>query len=85
MTEAVEICPFCMGENIFPNYDVRRNGFVVTCKHCGEEIMLCDECCHLEDSDSHKCDWHEVKCDRGYEGHCFRGITHHKEKVKEER
>ena len=44
MTEAVEMCPFCGLESIFPNYDVKKSGFVATCQHCGEEMMLCDEC-----------------------------------------
>lgn len=28
MTEAVEMCPFCGLESIFPNYDVKKSGFV---------------------------------------------------------
>lgn len=77
MTEAVEMCPFCGLESIFPNYDVKKSGLVATCQHCGEEMMLCDECYHCGDNDSQRCDWHEKKCYGGTEGHCFRGITHH--------
>lgn len=78
ITEAVEICPFCEGENIFSNYDIASKGFVVKCQHCGEEMMLCDECSHCKDNTNGKCDWHEVVNENNSEGHCFRGITFHK-------
>ncbi len=77
VSEAVEVCPWCMGENIFPGYDTKKNGFVVKCQHCGQEIMLCDECRHARDNYHGKCDWHEAKCSHRTEGRCFRGITHH--------
>lgn len=68
-TEAVEMCPHCMEENVFTNYDVRKEGYKVRCRHCGNEIMLCDECRH--NADYHQCDWHET-----YEGGaCYRGET----------
>lgn len=68
-TEAVEMCPHCMGENVFKNYSVQKNGYKVKCQHCGEEIMLCDECRH--NADYKPCDWHET--DNG--GECYRGAT----------
>lgn len=78
-SEAVEICPFCEGENVFPNYDVTNDGYVVKCQHCGEEMMLCDECLHKDDNKPCVCDWHEeIKSENKIEGHCFRGVTHHR-------
>lgn len=76
-TEAVEICPFCEGENIYPNWDVTTQGYVAVCQHCGEQIMLCDECRHAEDNREGRCDWHEIVGENHLEGHCFRGITKH--------
>lgn len=58
-TEAVEGCPHCMTENVYPNYDVVGNNYTAVCKNCGEEIMLCDECFHADDNREHKCDWTE--------------------------
>lgn len=71
--EAVEVCPHCEKENIFPMWDVTVSGFKVVCQHCGEEIMLCDECQHTEDEDGYtvNCDW--CKSDLG--GECCRGYT----------
>lgn len=69
--EAVEFCSYCMSENIYPMYDVAKNGYVVKCKYCGKEIFLCDECFHAEDNKGQKCDWYETKCG----GKCFRGAT----------
>lgn len=56
MREEVEVCPHCMGENII-QWDVEKDGYEVTCRHCGERIMLCDACFHSEDY--HGCDWTE--------------------------
>ena len=72
--EAVEVCPHCEGENVYPMWDVNEKGFVVVCEHCGKEILLCDECIHHEDElnkNSCGCDWCETECG----GKCFRGIT----------
>ena len=76
--EAVEVCPHCMGENIYPMWETEISGFVAICKHCKEEILLCDECKHtiLEDGEVHNCDW--CKTDTG--GKCHRGITINKTK-----
>ena len=60
LREEVEICPYCMGENI-QRYDVEKNGYKVKCQHCGKEIMLCDACLHSEDNEEQFCDWSECK------------------------
>ena len=65
MTEAIEICPFCEGENVYPGWDVKKDGYVAKCQHCGEDILLCDECTHAEDNPYGRCDWSEPRC-------CFR-------------
>lgn len=65
--EAVEVCPHCMSENVYPMWDVEKSGFVAVCKHCGKEILLCDECIHMNDN----CDWCETECG----GKCHRGET----------
>ena len=26
--EAVEVCPHCMGENVYPNWDVEKQGYI---------------------------------------------------------
>lgn len=78
MTEAVEPCPFCEAENVYPNWDTTKQGFKAVCRECGEEIMLCDECLHADDNPSGHCDWHE-ELEKGFSiGKCFRGTTKHK-------
>lgn len=72
--EAVEVCPHCGSENVYPMWDVDVKGFVATCNHCGKEIFLCDECIHHEDGLNENCcgcDWCETDCG----GKCFRGYT----------
>ena len=72
--ESVEVCPHCESENIYPMWDTEVSGFVAVCKHCGKEIMLCDECIHARDGLNENacgCDWHKTECG----GECFRGIT----------
>lgn len=68
--EAVEVCPYCIGENVYPNYKAWRNGYIVHCQHCGKQIFLCDECTHADDNEAHKCDW----CETANGNKCFRGI-----------
>lgn len=83
LSEAVEVCPWCMGENVYPGYNIRKNGYVVKCQHCGKEIFLCDECLHAKDNPHGMCDWKEsiisyitsASCYESTEGICFRGIT----------
>lgn len=71
--EAVEVCPHCMSENIYPMWDTEVLGFVALCKYCGKEIFLCDECLHTieQDGEPHDCDWCETECG----GMCHRGET----------
>lgn len=72
--EAVEVCPHCESENVYPMWDVNAKGFVAVCKHCGKEILLCDECIHHEDglnANGMGCNWCKTKCG----GKCFRGTT----------
>lgn len=80
-TEAIELCPWCGSENIFPHFNLKRDGYIAICQYCGEELMLCDECYHCKDSGYGRCDWHQkVNDDNSFEGHCFRGVTHHPKK-----
>lgn len=74
-TEAVECCPFCEGESVFPNWDVETQGYIAKCQHCGREIFLCDECLHAADNCARKCDWHEEIHGDEALGICFRGIA----------
>jgi hypothetical protein len=71
--ESVEVCPHCMSQNVYPMWNTEESGFVAICKHCGEEILLCDECQHtiLQDGEVHDCDWCETECG----GKCHRGET----------
>ena len=69
--EVVEVCPYCGNENIYPMHNVNINGYVVHCKHCGEEILLCDECLNAEDNLGQHCNWNKTNCG----GKCFRGTT----------
>lgn len=76
-TESVECCPFCGGENVFHNWDMKTQGYIAKCQHCGEAIMLCDECRHAADSCEKRCDWHEKVHGNETWGICFRGMTKH--------
>lgn len=71
--EAVEVCPHCDSENVYPMWNTEVSGFVAVCKTCGKEIFLCDECQHtiLKDGEVHNCDWCRIECG----GKCHRGIT----------
>ena len=69
--EAVEVCPHCMSEVVYPMWDVNVKGYVAVCKYCGKEIFLCDECLHAEDNPNMNCDWCKTECG----GRCFRGTT----------
>lgn len=75
--EPVELCPFCMEESTYPGWDVEKQGFVVKCKHCGIENMLCDECYQIaiENEQPHVCDWKETETG----GKCRREETFRKE------
>lgn len=78
VTEAVEACPNCEAENVFPNWDVEKQGYIAICHECGEAIFLCDECLHAQDNPGGKCDWHEGEDGEYREGWCFRGVTRNK-------
>lgn len=52
--EVVEVCPECGAENIMV-WDVKKEGYVAYCPHCGSKMMLCDECLHADDAKI--CDW----------------------------
>lgn len=72
--EAIETCPHCDGENIYPMWDVNVKGYIAICEYCGKEHFLCDECIHAEDGlneNSCACDWRKTECG----GKCFRGVT----------
>lgn len=81
MNEVVEMCPHCETENVYPGYEVEKNGYKVICKNCGREIMLCDECLH-DNILKGPCDWRSEKYFNGSRiteiGICRRGITHNK-------
>lgn len=64
-TEAVECCPHCGQENVYPNWNTEKQGYVAVCENCGQKIMLCDECFHSDDNKEMKCDWCNGKCFRG--------------------
>lgn len=58
LREETELCPHCMGENVI-QHDVEKDGYEVTCVHCGKLIMLCDACIHSADNPTNRCDWCE--------------------------
>lgn len=74
-TEAVETCPYCVGENTYPDKDCEQEGYIETCQHCGKEIFLCDECKHADDNIQGSCGWHEEVKNGQKFGVCFRGIV----------
>lgn len=56
--EVTEVCPHCESENTLTwNTDI--DGYEIYCPHCGNAIMLCDECMHSFDNVNHFCDWSE--------------------------
>lgn len=68
---AIETCPHCDSENVYPRWDVKEKGYIAICEHCGKEIFLCDECMHSDDNEHMDCNWCKTDCG----GKCFRGIT----------
>lgn len=64
-TEAVEMCPDCGRENVYPNWKP-EDGWRQKCQNCGEMILLCDECLHADDNSGRICDWDNITCK------CFR-------------
>lgn len=49
--EITEFCPHCEKENTF-RWDIKANGWVAHCLHCGTKLILCSEC-----EDQNCCDW----------------------------
>lgn len=76
-TMAVEVCPYCGHENIYPNLDAASVGYVAECEECGNKIFLCDECSHADDNPGQKCDWSASGC----VGKCFRGMADNRPSV----
>lgn len=68
--EVVEVCPHCMNENIYKNWDTDIQGYTAKCQHCGKNIRLCSECRDAKDNPKHICDWHD--------GFCFRDEKKHR-------
>ena len=62
--EVVEVCPHCMRENIFKDWDIDIQGYLAKCQYCGETIRMCCSCLNADDNPKHICDWQD--------GFCFR-------------
>ena len=63
--EAVEACPHCGNEHYEKDWSPKK-GYRARCMHCGESILLCDECLHADDNPNQACDWDKKT------GKCFR-------------
>lgn len=59
--EVVEVCPHCDAENVL-QWNTEEMGYVARCEHCGEKMMLCDECHHPYDKETDTCTYVD-KCD----------------------
>ena len=71
-SEAVETCPCCGSENVYPDWQAEKQGYVAVCENCGVEIMLCNECLHADDNQARRCDWHTKIKGRSIVWTCFR-------------
>ena len=70
--EVIEYCGECGEDNIWEDLDPVACNYETVCQHCGEPIMLCDECYHSDDNPYHDCDWHPgIECKGGI---CFRRV-----------
>lgn len=70
--DVVEPCPECGNENVWGDLDPVACDYETVCQHCGEPVMLCDECYHSDDNPYHNCDWHPgIGCKGGI---CFRRV-----------
>lgn len=58
LREIVECCPSCESEVVM-DWDVEKDGFKTICPHCGERLMLCDECLHDENGNQ-DCDYNSI-------------------------
>jgi len=57
-----EWCPHCEAE-VRMEWNVDRDGFVAYCPHCGNLLLLCDECRHNgPEGESLECS--HVRCQR---------------------
>lgn len=45
--EVTEVCPYCEAE-VTMQWNVQQNGYKAFCPHCGNRLMLCDECLHRD-------------------------------------
>lgn len=70
--EAIEICPECGYENSIENWKPNSD-YISTCKYCGSEMFLCDECTHADDNPEHKCNWHKEVINGEEYSCCIRG------------
>lgn len=52
--QVAEVCPYCNAE-VTMTWNTDVDGFKAFCPHCGERLMLCDECRHADGSDD--CDY----------------------------
>ena len=68
--EAVEVCPHCGAENVYPGWDTEEQGYIAVCQQCKQAIFLCDECLHAGDNEEMHCNWHKFFGGSS----CFRGI-----------
>lgn len=55
-TLVTEMCSNCMNENTL-EWDTEKEGYKAYCPHCGEKMMLCDECTHASDNEGGQCDY----------------------------
>lgn len=76
MMEIVEWCPSCECENLFENWNVKKQGYMATCWNCGKQLLLCDVCLRSDDNPNGRCDWREVRTEKKecLAAGCFRGI-----------
>ncbi len=52
----IELCQNCDTE-VEMVWDVKKYGYKAFCPHCGERLMLCDECQHGDVEDADNCDY----------------------------
>ena len=74
--EVTEWCPNCDHE-VTMRWDIHADGYKAFCPHCGNVLMLCDECLHHEGKNRSKCDWDDKA------GTCKHNPVNRREGVKE--
>ena len=55
----VEMCPNCNRE-IKMVWNIKTDGYKAFCPHCGNRLMLCDECRHPDGEFCDQCDYNSV-------------------------